>query len=149
MSDHAPLLDTIAEPHAMVLEQLASIEEQQASFEKMVQDLAARDQEIERMKALIDKLKRIHFGRKSEQLDRQIENLETRLEELTVGRGAVDVQHAKPGKDKAASSKEPDPACPKCGTEMPMLGEDVSEQLARVAAFCRRMPTPASINCTR
>ncbi|MEX3605540.1 MAG: IS66 family transposase zinc-finger binding domain-containing protein [Burkholderia sp.] len=29
---------------------------------------------------------------------------------------------------------EPDPVCPKCGTEMPMLGEDVSEQLARVAA---------------
>ncbi|MEX3606330.1 MAG: IS66 family transposase zinc-finger binding domain-containing protein [Burkholderia sp.] len=29
---------------------------------------------------------------------------------------------------------EPDLVCPKCGTEMPMLGENVSEQLARVAA---------------
>ncbi|MEX3606288.1 MAG: transposase [Burkholderia sp.] len=29
---------------------------------------------------------------------------------------------------------EPDPVCPKCGTEMQVLGEDVSEQLARVAA---------------
>ncbi|MEX3605969.1 MAG: IS66 family transposase zinc-finger binding domain-containing protein [Burkholderia sp.] len=134
MSDHAPLPDTVAELHALVLEQQASIEEQQASFEKMVQELAARDQEIECLKALIDKLKSMHFGRKPEQLDHQIENLETQLEELTAGRGAVDVQHAKTGKDKPASSKEPDPVCPKCGAEMQMLGKDVSEQLASVAA---------------
>ncbi|MEX3606272.1 MAG: IS66 family transposase zinc-finger binding domain-containing protein, partial [Burkholderia sp.] len=134
MSDHASLPETVAELHALELEQQASVEEQQASLEKMVQELAARDQEIERLKALIDKLKRMHFGRKPEQLDRQIENLKTRLDDLTAGRGAVDVQHAKTGKDKPASSKEPDPVCPKCGTEMQMLGKDVSEQLARVAA---------------
>ncbi|MEX3605484.1 MAG: IS66 family transposase, partial [Burkholderia sp.] len=80
----------------------------------------------------------------SEQLDRQIENLETRLEELTTRRGAVDVQHAKTGQGQGREQQgtrlagataaapavceeivlEPDPVCPKCGTEMPMLGED-------------------------
>ncbi|MEX3606302.1 MAG: IS66 family transposase zinc-finger binding domain-containing protein [Burkholderia sp.] len=95
----------------------------------------------------------MHFGLKSGQLDRQIENLKTRLGDLTAGRGAVDVQHAKRRartRPRAArnpirwhhrciccakrSCSNPDPVCPKCGTEIPMLGEDVSEQLAHVAA---------------
>ena len=154
MSDRASLPDTVAELRALVLEQ-------QASFEKMVQELAARDQEIERLKALIDKLKRLHFGRKSEQLDRQIDKLERQLDDLTAQRGAADVQDAKAGRTKSSTNGkkpatraplpphlpreevvlDPDPACPKCGTEMQPLGEDVSEQLARVAAAFRVIRT--------
>jgi transposase len=143
MSDHAPLPDTVAELRAMVLAQ-------QASIAKMLEDLATRDDEIERLKAQIEKLRRMHFGRKSEQLAKQIDKLEAQLEDLTAGRGAAD---AKIGKNRPATSGalatreplpphlpreeialEPDPLCPMCATTMQPLGEDVSEQLARVTA---------------
>jgi transposase len=119
--------------------------------------LAERDLEIEQLKAQIDKLRRMQFGRKSEQLDRQIETLETQLEDLAAGRGVEDVQRAQARRTNAgassmttgeAASKEalaahlpredhvlaPDPSCPDCGQPMQPLGEDVSEQLARIAA---------------
>ena len=114
--------------------------------------LAERDIEIEQLKAQIDKLKRMQFGRKSEQLDRQIERLETELEDLTGGRGVADVRRVRASGASATagatSSKEalpphlhreehvlePGSSCPKCGNAMQALGEDVSEQLARVAA---------------
>ncbi len=74
-------LQTIAELHALVLEQ-------QASMAKMRQEIAERDQELERLKAQIDKLRRMHFGRKSEQLDRHIDRLSLRrgLEHRQCGR---------------------------------------------------------------
>lgn len=114
--------------------------------------LAERDIEIEQLKAQIDKLKRMQFGRKSEQLDRQIERRETELEDLTGGRGVADVWRVRASGTSATagapSSKEalpphlhreehvlePGSSCPKCGNAMQALGEDVSEQLARVAA---------------
>jgi transposase/uncharacterized small protein (DUF1192 family) len=152
MSDHAPLPDTVAELHAMVLAQHASLLEHQASIAKMLEDLASRDDEIERLKAQIDKLKRMYFGRKSEQLAKQIDKLEAQLEDLTAGRGAADVRNKPDRTPNAPASKspsreplaphlpreeivlEPDPLCPRCATTMQQLGEDVSEQLARVAA---------------
>jgi transposase len=148
MSDHAPLPDTVAELHAMVLAHQTSRLEHQASIVKMLEELAARDDEIERLKAQIDKLRRMHFGRKSEQLAKQINKLEAQLEDLTAGRGAAETD----GTPDAPASKlpsraplpphlpreeivlEPDPLCPRCATTMQPLGEDVSEQLARVAA---------------
>jgi len=119
--------------------------------------LAERDVEIEQLKAQIDKLRRMQFGRKSEQLQRQIETLETQLEDLAAGRGVVDVQRAQARganastsnatTDEAASRQalpahlprenhvlEPESSCPDCGQPMQVLGEDESEQLARVAA---------------
>jgi transposase len=119
--------------------------------------LAERDVEIEQLKAQIDKLRRMQFGRKSEQLQRQIETLETQLEDLAAGRGVVDVQRAQAlganastsntTADEAASRQalpthlpredhvlEPESSCPDCGQPMQALGEDSSEQLARVAA---------------
>ncbi|MDR6496817.1 transposase [Paraburkholderia terricola] len=119
--------------------------------------LAERDVEIGQLKAQIDKLRRMQFGRKSEQLQRQIETLETQLEDLAAGRGVTDVQRAQARganastsnatTDEAASRQalpahlpredhvlEPESGCPDCGQPMRVLGEDVSEQLARVAA---------------
>ncbi len=125
---------------------------QQASIVKMLENLASRDDEIERLKAQIDKLKRMLFGRKSEQLARQIDKLEAQLEDLTAGRGAAEARNKADGTPDAAASNspsreplpphlpreeivlEPDPLCPVCATTMQSLGEDVSEQLARVAA---------------
>jgi transposase len=152
MSDHAPLPDTVAELHAMVLAQQTSLLEHQASIAKMLEELAARDDEIERLKAQIDKLRRMYFGRKSEQLAKQIDKLEAQLEDLTAGRGAAEARNKPDRTPNAPASKspsreplpphlpreeivlEPDPQCPKCATTMQPLGEDVSEQLARVAA---------------
>jgi transposase len=152
MPDHAPLPDTIAELHALVLEQ-------QASMAKMRQEIAERDQELERLKAQIDKLRRMHFGRKSEQLDRHIDRLESQLEDLAAGSGVADVRRARARASSsgapATSSKEalaphlpreervlePDSICPKCDIAMELLGEDVSEQLARVTAMFKVIRT--------
>jgi len=152
MPDHAPLPDTIAELPALVLEQ-------QASMAKMRQEIAERDQDLERLKAQIDKLRRMHFGRKSEQLDRHIDRLESQLEDLAAGSGVADVRRARARASSsgasATSSKEalaphlpreervlePDSICPKCDIAMELLGEDVSEQLARITAMFKVIRT--------
>jgi transposase len=145
MSQSAPLPTTVAELQALVLEQ-------QASIENMVREIAARDDEIERLKAQIDKLRRMYFGSKSEKLARQIDKLEAQLEDLTAGQGAAETRGhrdktstAPPGRSPMREplpqhlprdeiELAPNPACPRCATTMQRLGEDVSEQLARVAA---------------
>ena len=99
----------------------------------------------------------MQFGRKSEQLQRQIETLETQLEDLAAGRGVADVQRAQALGANASTSSDDgrsgfegkrfpricraritcssrESSCPDCGQPMQALGEDVSEQLARVAA---------------
>jgi transposase len=150
---HDTLLpDTVAELHAMVLTQ-------QASITKMLEDLAARDDEIERLKAQIDKLRRMHFGRKSEQLAKQIDTLEAQLEDLTASRGAIQARNPRDRTADAPPSTlpsraplpphlpreeivlDPDAQCAKCATLMQPLGEDVSEQLARVATAFKVMRT--------
>ena len=143
MPDPAPLPDDIDTLKTLLLEARAL--------------LAERDLEIEQLKAQIDKFKRMQFGRKSEQLDRQIEQLETALEDLTGGRGVADVRHSRTSSASAgqACSKQAlpphlpreervldaEPGCPKCGNAMQPLGEDVSEQLARVAAMFKVIRT--------
>ena len=89
MPDHAPLPDTIAELHALVLEQQASIAKMRQEIAERDREIVERDQELERLKAQIDKLRRMHFGRKSEQVDRQIDRLETQLEDLAAGSGVA------------------------------------------------------------
>lgn len=146
MPDANDLPDDIDALKAMLLEA-------QASLSRMRQDLVERDLEIEQLKAQIEKLKRMQFGRRSEQLDREIARLETRLEDLTGSRGAAEVREAPAsGESKAPSHQrasrealpdhlpheeqvlEPEASCPECGGQMQPLGEDVSEQLGRIAA---------------
>ncbi|MDN4571811.1 IS66 family transposase [Pandoraea cepalis] len=119
--------------------------------------LAERDLEIERLQAHIDKLKRMQFGRKSEQLDREITRLETEFENLTGERGVADIRRARQSGAAAGSASpkealpphleredrvlEADATCPQCGSAMQPLGEDVSEQLARVAAMFKVIRT--------
>ena len=139
MSDASDLPDDIDALKALLLEARAS--------------LAERDLEIERLKAQIDKLKRMQFGRKSEKLNREIAELETRLEDLTASRGVAEMREAQSGgRSRSAAPErasrealpehlpreehvlEPGPTCPECGGQMQPLGEDVSEQLGRIAA---------------
>lgn len=152
MSNGADLPDDVQALQALVLAQRASLAEQGGEIERLQRDMAERDLEIERLKAQIDKLKRMHFGRKSEQLDRQIARLETELEELAAGRGVADVRGARASQANTPGSStspkeallphlsrdehvlELEPSCPLCGNSMQPLGEDISEQLARVAA---------------
>ncbi|SEI28716.1 Transposase C of IS166 homeodomain-containing protein, partial [Paraburkholderia hospita] len=146
MPDHAPLPQTVAELHALVLEQQASMAKMRQEIAERDREIVERDQELERLKAQIDKLRRMHFGRKSEQVDRQIDRLETQLEDLAAGSGVADVRRARArasssGVSAAAPKEavpphlpreervlEPDSTCPKCNNAMELLGEDVSEQ---------------------
>ncbi|REG58578.1 transposase [Paraburkholderia sp. BL6669N2] len=145
MSNGAELPDDVETLRALLVEARAQ--------------LAERDLEIEQLKAQIDKLKRMQFGRKSEQLEREVARLETALEDLTGERGVTDVRRARQSSASTpvgdASPKEAlpphlpreervldaDASCPKCGSTMQPLGEDVSEQLARVAAMFKVIRT--------
>lgn len=149
MPDHASLPDDIDTLKALLVEA-------RISLSQLRQDMIERDLEIGRLKAQIDKLKRMQFGCKSEKLDRQIERLEAELEELTASRGVADTRDAQAGRKSVTSSVtererasrealpahlpreehvlEPEATCPGCGGEMQPLGEDVSEQIGRVAA---------------
>jgi transposase len=117
------------------------------------EQLLSRDNEIEHLKLLIAKLRRMQFGRKSEKLDRQIEQLELRLDELqTTPAENTAASHtpavAAPVANVAVKpARRPLPehlprevrtylpkqaACPDCGGELKLLGEDVSEILEYV-----------------
>jgi transposase len=117
------------------------------------EQLLSRDNEIEHLKLLIAKLRRMQFGRKSEKLDRQIEQLELRLDELQTKpaentAAAYTPAVAAPVANVAVKpARRPLPehlprevrtylpkqaACPDCGGELKLLGEDVSEILEYV-----------------
>ena len=110
-------------------------------------------EEIKRLTLLIAKLKRMVFGQKSEKLSVQIAQLELELEELHIAQGSrVPVVEVAETVERIAPKRRPLPehlprdiqthmpaqsACPDCGGEWKMLGEDVSEVLERVPASYR------------
>ncbi|SDR62482.1 Transposase [Paraburkholderia tuberum] len=159
MPDHAPLSDTVAELQTLVLEPQASMAKMLQQIAERDREIVERDQEIERLTAQIDKLRRMHFGRKSQQLERQIDRLETQLEDLAAGSGVADVRRARARASSSGVSAaspqealphhlplekrvlEPASNCPKCDNVMELLGEDVSEQLARVMAMFKVIRT--------
>ena len=119
------------------------------------EQLLSRDNEIEHLKLLIAKLRRMQFGRKSEKLDRQIEQLELRLDELQATQAENTAASHPPARVAAVANvavkpvRRPLPehlprevrkylpkqaACPDCGGELKLLGEDVSEILEYVPA---------------
>jgi transposase len=119
------------------------------------EQLLSGDNEIEHLKLLIAKLRRMQFGHKSEKLDRQIEQLELRLDELQATHAeSTATSHTPAGVAPVASVavkpvRRPLPehlprevrkylpkqaACPDCGGELNLLGEDVSEILEYVPA---------------
>ena len=109
--------------------------------------------EVEKLKMQLAKLRRMQFGRSSEKLDGQIAQLELAIEELEASEGAVAApaaagETAAPalpeGKRKPARRALPDhlpretivhapaTACPQCGGEVRVMGQDKSEVLEYV-----------------
>ena len=114
--------------------------------------LASRDVLIERLRLELARLKRARFGRSSEQLDAQIAQLEFTLEELEAS-AAPAMLPAMPITQEPSSTpskpvRKPLPdhlpreiivhqgscSCAECGSELAVLGEDVSEVLEYVPA---------------
>jgi transposase len=148
-----PNLDTLnpEELKALIVVQHQEIFLQHEQLLSKDEQLASRDAEIEHLKLLIAKLRRMQFGRKTEKLERQIEQLELRLDELESARAERSViSHtpavsAPPAETKRMRRPLPahlpretrkilpkQEACPDCGGELKLLGEDVSETLEYV-----------------
>jgi transposase len=131
----------------------ALIFSQRAQLLSKDEQLQSRDHEIEHLKLLIAKLRRMQFGRKSEKLDRQIEQLELRLDKLQATPAENTAASRTPevvapvANVAVKPTRRPLPehlprevrkylpkqaACPDCGGELKLLGEDVSEILEYV-----------------
>jgi len=139
--------------------------------------LRAKEVLIAALEARIAKLRRQRFGRSSEKVEREIEQLELALEDLQVAAvegdttPAADDETDEPENGKGSTEAPPKPrrrprvadgtprerreigpgeACPDCGGELRVVGEDVSElvdliaaklkviEIARPKASCRR-----------
>ena len=150
----------------------------QAENAKMSATLRAHDLLVQALRIRIAKLKKQKFGASSEKIEREIEQLELALEDLMVAKaeadntppeedealeqGPADTDEAEPQKqqrrrprvsqDTPRERRELDPgnACPDCGGDLRVVGEDVSElidmiaaqikviEIARVKKSCRR-----------
>jgi transposase len=116
--------------------------------------IATQAATIARLQAQLAKLRRMHFGRSSERLSAAIAQLELALEDLEEQEAAKPVKAApaEPAADADAlkPARRPLPghlprevvthltacACPRCGSELRRLGEDVTEVLDyRPASF--------------
>jgi len=122
-----------------------------AQHESYAATLSSRSSEIERLVLLVEKLQRMLFGTKSEKVLRQIEQLELQLEELQAA-NAIEERAAAASADRPVAAKPfrrplpehlpreihthmPDhEACPDCGGNLRVLGEDVAEMLEHVRA---------------
>lgn len=159
----SPLPTTVAELQAMLSAQCAANVALTIERDAFKKDNAALrlskisdSEEIKRLSLLIAKLKRMIFGQKSEKLSIQIEQLELELEELHISQGqkraAVDVAEFIEPLERSAPKRRPLPehlprdihthrpaqaACPDCGGDWKVLGEDTSEILEYIPASYR------------
>jgi len=136
----------------------------QAENAKMSATLRAHDLLVQALRIRIAKLKKQKFGASSEKIEREIEQLELALEDLMVATAEADntppeedetleqgpppaeeaeaapekKQRRRPrvSKDTPRERRELDPgdACPDCGGDLRVVGEDVSELLDMIAA---------------
>ena len=163
MQTSTQLLPTVAELQAMLSTQFAAnaaLTTERDAFKKDNAELRlskiSDSEEIKRLSLLIAKLKRMVFGQKSEKLSIQIAQLELELEELHITQGlklpAVDVTGLIEPLERSVPKRRPLPehlprdihthmpaeaACPGCGGDWKMLGEDVSEILEYIPASYR------------
>lgn len=137
----------------------AMIAQLQAENAKLTTTLRAHDLIVQALRLQIAKLKKQAFGKSSEKIEREIEQLELALEDVLVSVA----QSTPPPSDDDDSNEEPaaavpakprpsrrprvsadtprerhelDPgsACPDCGGELRLVGEDVSEILEMITA---------------
>ena len=145
-----------------------------AEVDRMTATLRAQELLVQALHARIAKLQRQRFGPSSEKIEREIEQLELALEDLQVAAVEGDAaEPADPGAEGEADglAEAPKPrrrpraaegtprerrvlgpgeACPDCGGDLRIVGEDVSElacliaaklkviEIARPKASCRR-----------
>ena len=150
--DPEALKALILSQHQQLVSQAQHIHTQDQQLLTQSEQLALRNAEIEHLKLLIARLQRMQLGRKSEKLERQIEQLQLKLDELETSRVEQTAASAtaamategvtKPGRRPlpAHLSREKrtmvpqQVACPDCGGELKLLGEDVSEMLEYMRA---------------
>jgi transposase len=163
MQTSPPHPTTIAELQAMLSAQFAAniaLTLERDAFKKDNAELRlskiSDSEEIKHLSLLIAKLKRMVFGQKSEKLSVQIEQLELELEELHITQGlklpVVDVAEFTEPREPKAPKRRPLPehlprdiythrpdqaACPDCGGNWKVLGEDMSEILEYIPASYR------------
>ena len=127
---------------------------------KISATLRAHDALIQTLRLRIAKLKKQVFGQSSERIEREIEQLELALEDLLIvaaesegvvpdggleegGLEASDDTAARPSRRRPRVSEvtprerqelDPGSCCPDCGGDLRLVGEDVSEMLALIAA---------------
>lgn len=143
-----------------------------AALSEKNEALSHHETEIARLTAIIRKLQRHQFGQKSEKLDP--DQLALGLEDLQIGIGEADAQlESRDATLKASRSQArrvkrgglpehlprveilvdiEDKACPCCGGDLHMIGEDRSERLdvipARHQVLVTRRPKYACRSCT-
>ncbi len=163
MQTSSQLPTTVAELQAMLSAQfaaIASLTTERDAYKKDNAELRlskiSDSEEIKRLSLLIAKLKRMVFGQKSEKLSTQIAQLELELEELHITQGlklpVVDVTEFVELIERNVSKRRPLPehlprdihthmpsqaACPDCGGDWKILGEDISEILEYIPSSYR------------
>jgi transposase len=123
--------------------------------------LKAHEALVQALQIRIAKLQRQKFGASSEKIEREIEQLELALEALEVAASAAREPEEKPEAEPAAPEPAPtrrkpkvseatprerivlDPgdACPDCGGELRLVGEDMSEILELISARLKVIET--------
>ncbi len=134
----------------------------QAENAKISATLRAHDQLIRTLRLRIAKLKKQVFGQSSEKIEREIEQLELALEDLLIATaesetsvpddsqgddvletsatdGAADRPFRRRPRVSDSTPRErqeldPGSCCPDCGSDLRLVGEDVSEMLDLIAA---------------
>jgi len=136
----------------------------QAENAKMSATLRAHDLLVQSLRTRIAKLQKQKFGASSEKIEREIEQLELALEDLRVAtaeaddtppeedealdEGPVSAEEAETSPEKTRRRRprvsedtprerrelDPGEACPDCGGDLRVVGEDISELLDMIAA---------------
>jgi transposase len=134
----------------------AIIADLQAENAKLAATVRAHDLVVQALRLRIAKLKKQAFGKSSEKIEREIEQLELALEDILVAAAQtaalpsdaeedettahVDSARSMARRPRVASDtpreRELDPgsACPDCGGELRLVGENVSEILEMITA---------------
>jgi transposase len=142
----ADLPDDVATLRSIITTQAAEIRARDA-------EIASRDLLIERMKLQLARLRRMHLGQSSERLQREIDQLELALEEAEAASAAARPAAAPSQSSSVKPARRPLPdhlprdevvhepasgcTCPRCGSALRRMGEDVTESLEYVPASFR------------
>ncbi|EIZ78008.1 Transposase [Novosphingobium sp. Rr 2-17] len=129
----------------------------QAENAKLTAAVRAHDLVVQALRLRIAKLKKQAFGKSSEKIEREIEQLELALEDILVAaaqtvvltsdvkedeelaapasaRGKARRPRVAPDTPRERNELDPGSACPDCGGELRLVGEDVSEILEMITA---------------